>query len=255
MKNDSGNLVICENLTRHYRKGEYVLKAIDDVSFSIQDGDFASIMGPSGSGKSTLMHLLGCLDQPSAGKIILSGNDISHANDDFLSSLRNKYIGFVFQSFHLLPYENIVENVALPLIYSGMVRRDRLKRATLFLEAVGLKERLDHTPLQLSGGQCQRVAIARALVTRPLILLADEPTGNLDSRTSLEILELFQKLNEWGMTILMVTHDTEVADCTKQLLHMRDGKILSVEEIENPNFLKGYNPDLAPLKELVHAEF
>jgi putative ABC transport system ATP-binding protein len=201
--------------------------ALQDVSVQVERGEFVSIMGPSGSGKSTLMHLLGCLDRPSAGRYILDGTAVESMADLELSRLRNRKVGFVFQSFNLIPQLSIIENVELPLVYAGLTRDDRHLRATQMLEAVGLSQRGEHRPTELSGGECQRAAIARALVNVPALVLADEPTGNLDTRTGSEIMKIFEKLHAGGTTIVVVTHDPEVAKWSERVIRMRDGEIES----------------------------
>lgn len=221
-----------QNITRVYRSGSLSVEALRGVSLSVQDGEFLSVMGASGSGKSTLMNILGCLDKPTTGKYLLNGEHVSSFKKDKLASVRNKTLGFVFQNFHLLPKTSALENVELPLLY----RRDDLSwkeihsRAKDTLQIVGLEDRAKHTPNELSGGQQQRVAIARALVTNPRVLLADEPTGNLDSRTSLEIIELFQRFNSDGLTVLMVTHEPEMAGFTERIVTLRDGLIRSDQQ-------------------------
>lgn len=200
--------------------------ALDRTSLKISKGDFISIVGPSGSGKSTMMHLLGILDKPTEGQIILDGQKINYKDDNYLARLRNKKIGFIFQAFNLLSKTTALANVELPLIYSGITRLERHKRAKKLLEAVGLLPRINHFPSQLSGGEKQRVAIARALVNNPSIILADEPTGNLDSKSGKEILEILKKLNKQGNTIVLVTHNKEIAKMAKRIIRMRDGRIV-----------------------------
>lgn len=222
-------LVELRNITRIYKTGSVAVEALRGIDLKIEEGEFVSIMGASGSGKSTLMNILGCLDKPTQGSYLLDGRNISTYSNSDLARLRNQTLGFVFQSFHLLPRTTALENVELPLLYkeeelSWKEIRSRSKKA---LESVGLGDRLDHTPNELSGGQKQRVAIARALVTEPSILLADEPTGNLDSRTSLEIIKTMQRLNKEGLTILMVTHEPDIARFTRRIVTLRDGVILN----------------------------
>ncbi len=218
-------LVELRNVSKIYRLGEEEIRALDDVTLDIEEGEFISIIGPSGSGKSTLMHILGCLDSPSKGTIKLDGVMIQDASARELASIRNRKIGFVFQFFNLLPKLNVVQNVELPMIYSGIGGKERRSRALGALEAVDLANRARHRPSQLSGGQQQRVAIARALVNNPRIVFADEPTGNLDSHTGDAILNLFRKLSEHGRTIVLVTHDPEIAAVTPRRIEIRDGKI------------------------------
>ncbi len=218
-------LVEVRHVSKIYRLGEEEIRALDDVSLDIESGEFISIIGPSGSGKSTLMHILGCLDTPTAGTVKLDGVMIQDASPRQLAALRNQKIGFVFQFFNLLPKLNVVQNVELPMIYSGVPGRERRRRALAALEAVGLANRCRHRPSQLSGGQQQRVAIARALVNDPRIIFADEPTGNLDSHTGEAILGLFRELSRQGRTIVLVTHDPEIAAVTPRRIEIRDGKV------------------------------
>ncbi|WP_282188122.1 ABC transporter ATP-binding protein [Azospirillum sp. TSH64] len=224
-------LIAVERLTRHYRMGPQIVHALDDVSVVIQRGEFIAVMGPSGSGKSTFMNLLGCLDRPDSGTYRLdrqevAGQEVAGLSSDALAAVRNRSIGFVFQSFNLLPRQTALDNVMLPMVYAGVGHAQRVERALAALEAVGLRERARHRPTQLSGGQQQRVAIARALVNDPLLLLADEPTGALDTATSLEIIGLFQRLNRRGITIVLVTHEPEVARFASRVLHFRDGRLI-----------------------------
>lgn len=219
-------LLRTDNIVKDYFVGTQVIRALNGVSAEIQSGEFVAIMGPSGSGKSTYMNLLGCLDKPTKGKYILEGEDISALGRDQLAHIRNTKIGFVFQTFNLLPRTTALENVALPLVYGRTPRRERQKKALAVLEAVGLSGRAHHVPSQLSGGQQQRVAIARALVNSPKIILADEPTGALDTRTGIEIMSLLQSLNSNGITIVVVTHEIEIARFAKRVLRFRDGRIV-----------------------------
>lgn len=213
------------DLSRVYRMGSETIHALRSISIQISRGEYVAFMGPSGSGKSTLMNIVGCLDTPSSGSYILNGRDVSNMSDNELAGIRNKEIGFVFQTFNLLPRSTALENVALPLVYAGVSRSVREQRAMQLLESVGLADRARHRPNELSGGQRQRVAIARALVNNPSIILADEPTGNLDSKTSHEIMELFEKLHAKGNTIIMVTHEEDIAKYAHRIVRLRDGLI------------------------------
>ena len=225
-------LIRAQSFTKEYVMGSTVVAALRGVSLSIATGEFVAIMGPSGSGKSTFMNLLGCLDRPTTGEYWLGGEEVAHLSDDRLAHVRNRKIGFVFQHFTLLARTSALDNVALPLLYSGMAQCERQQRAGQRLGQVGLAERMDHQPSQLSGGQQQRVAIARALVNDPLLLLADEPTGALDSRTSVEIMALLQGLNRTGLTVVLVTHERDIAEFAGRIISFRDG--LVVEDRANP---------------------
>lgn len=218
-------LIELTDVVKRYRIGTQEIRALDGVDLTIDSGEYAAVIGPSGSGKSTLMHLLGCLDIPTEGRVMIDGVDVSRANENLLSEMRNTRIGFVFQAFNLLSKLTVIENVELPLLYAGISGRERRKRALAAIERVGLGERGKNTPLQLSGGQMQRVAIARALVNDPRIVFADEPTGNLDSATGASIMQLFRDLNAQGRTIVLVTHDNEIADNAPRRIEIRDGKI------------------------------
>jgi putative ABC transport system ATP-binding protein len=220
-------IIKIENVCKTYHIGESPVRALDGVSLSIRRNEYVAIMGPSGSGKSTLMNILGCLATPDSGRYTLCGEDVGHLGDDALAAVRNGRIGFVFQSFALMPRMNALDNVALPLLYAGVPRQQRLQRAREALEKVGLGDRMDHDPSELSGGQRQRVALARALVTNPSIILADEPTGNLDSATSEEIMSLFDKVNAAGNTVILVTHSEQIASHARRVICIRDGKIES----------------------------
>jgi putative ABC transport system ATP-binding protein len=235
-KKETGNdwVIEANDIRKVYKlEGGLEVHALRGVNLQIQRGQYAAIMGPSGSGKSTLLQIIGCLDIPSTGSYKLAGQEVAKLTEDELSAIRNKRIGFIFQSYNLLPRANALDNVALPLMYRGTPIRERNKRAKLALERVGLGNRLDHRPNQLSGGQKQRVAIARALATDPDILLADEPTGNLDSKTGEEILGLFQELHAEGRTILMVTHEPDVAEHCEVIVRIKDGVVASVDAVEN----------------------
>ena len=222
-------LIETQGIVKDYRMGSHRVHALRGVSVRIQSGEFVAVMGPSGSGKSTLMNLIGCLDTPSKGRYVLRGKVVSEMNDDELAAIRNREIGFVFQTFNLLPRATALHNVELPLVYAGIPKEKRLEQAKRAIEMVDLTERMTHKPNELSGGQRQRVAIARALVMNPSILLADEPTGNLDSATGEEIMKLFERLHEQGHTIILVTHERDIAEHAHRTIHIRDGKIESDE--------------------------
>jgi putative ABC transport system ATP-binding protein len=223
----TATVILAERLSKTYPIGEHPLHALDQVDLNVNEGEFVAIMGSSGSGKSTLMNILGCLDRPSSGRYFLAGREVSRLGRSELAQVRNRTLGFVFQSFNLLARTSALENVELPLVYAGIRRAERQARAESALQQVGLGDRLRHTPSQLSGGQQQRVAIARAIVNRPRIVLADEPTGNLDSKTSQSVMALFQELWRSGLTIVFVTHEPDVAQYASRVLVMRDGRIIS----------------------------
>lgn len=213
---------ICKN----YTQGKLDVPVLRDISFSVEEGEYVAVMGPSGSGKTTLMNIVGCLDTPTAGEYLLAGENLGGQSDKKLSQVRLHSIGFVFQSFYLLPRQSAVENVALPLLYAGVRRRERMRIARQALQRVGLGDRADFKPSQLSGGQCQRVAIARAIVNNPKILLADEPTGALDTQSGEQIMEIFQRLNDEGVTIVMITHEPDIARHAQRTVHLRDGRLI-----------------------------
>ncbi|QYX30031.1 ABC transporter ATP-binding protein [Sphaerospermopsis torques-reginae] len=219
-------IIRLENIFKVYGMGETEVQALNDINLSIHEGEYCAIMGPSGSGKSTAMNIIGCLDRPSSGNYYLHNINVAQMNDQDLAHIRNKKLGFVFQQFHLLPQLTALENVMLPMVYAGVKPSERKERAAEALIKVGLEKRLNNKPTQLSGGQQQRVAIARAIVNRPVVLLADEPTGALDSRTTQEVLDIFGELNSTGITVVMVTHETEVASQTKRIVWFRDGKVV-----------------------------
>jgi len=228
-------LINITNIKRDFVLGSEIINVLKGIDLQINKGEYVALMGPSGSGKSTLMNLLGCLDTPTSGTYILNGKDVSQMHDDDLAEIRNKEIGFVFQTFNLLPRTTALDNVALPMIYAGYTKTDRNKRATEVLSQVGLDDRMDHQPNQLSGGQRQRVAVARALVNKPSIILADEPTGNLDSKTSVEIMKLFGDIHALGNTVILVTHEEDIAKYAHRIIRLRDGMIES--DTQNTNHL------------------
>ena len=230
------NIIEIKGLKREFAVGSEIVKALKGVDVSVMKNEYLAMMGPSGSGKSTLMNLLGCLDTPTAGAYNLNGTNVSSLKDDDLAEIRNKEIGFIFQTFNLLPRLTALENVSLPLVYAGYNSEDRKIKAQDVLEKVGLGDRMDHRPNQLSGGQRQRVAVARALVNDPSIILADEPTGNLDSKTSLDIMRLFEEIHEMGNTLIVVTHEEEVASHAHRILRLRDGMVES--DLKNENIVK-----------------
>jgi putative ABC transport system ATP-binding protein len=229
-----GTLIETDALTKNYRVGNQVVHALRQVSLEIRAGDFVAVMGPSGSGKSTFMNLLGCLDGPTSGRYVLDDEDVSNLSGDALAKIRNRKIGFVFQGFNLLPRTTALENVELPLLYTGLHARDRSRQAQAKLVAVGLEDRADHHPSQLSGGQQQRVAIARALVNDPVLILADEPTGNLDTRTSVEVMAILQELNRQGITVVLVTHEADISGFASRIITFRDGRVLRDEASSRP---------------------
>ena len=227
MAKSKKEIISIQSVSKIYNLGETVVKALDNVSLSIYDNDYISIMGPSGSGKSTLMNIIGCLDVPTKGKYKFKNELISEMDDNQLANIRNEKIGFVFQTFNLLPKLNAMQNVEVPLIYSSLGRKERIERAEEALHIVGLQDRMTHKPNELSGGQRQRVAIARALVNKPSIILADEPTGNLDSKTGQDVMSIFKELNEQGQTIILITHEDSVAQQSKRIITIMDGLIKS----------------------------
>ena len=237
-------IITVEEVWKTYRMGTQHVHALRGLSLEVQRGEYVAIMGPSGSGKSTLMNIIGCLDSPTRGRYVLNGRDVSRLSDNQLAEVRNHQIGFVFQTFNLLPRQNCLQNVELPLVYAGMPGRERRRRAAEALEAVGLGDRMDHKPNELSGGQHQRVAVARALVNYPAILLADEPTGNLDTATSEEIMRLFEQLYRRGHTLLVVTHEDDIAHHARRIVHLRDGLVESDEAVAVPTLATATEADL-----------
>ena len=220
-------IISLDQVSRVYSMGRMEVPALVDVSLQVHAGEFVAIVGPSGSGKTTMMNILGCLDRPTHGQYVLAGSPVAELDDDGLAKLRSRTIGFVFQSYNLLPRTSALDNVATPLLYQGVSRRERAARATAALERLGLGDRLDHEPTELSGGQQQRVAVARALVTEPALILADEPTGNLDSHAGAEVLALLHELNATGRTIVLITHDPDVAEAAGRQVHLRDGRVVA----------------------------
>ena len=213
------------DICKDYQQGKLPVRVLKNVNLTVEKGEYLAIMGPSGSGKTTLMNIIGCLDVPTSGTYTLDGKDLKDLNDDALADIRNRHIGFVFQNFHLLPKMNALDNVALPLLYAGVPLKERRERAAQALTMVGLEDRMDFMPNQLSGGQCQRVAIARAIVGDPDLLLADEPTGALDTRSGNQIMEIFRRLSDSGMTIIMITHESAIAECADKTYHILDGEL------------------------------
>ncbi|MGC7872135.1 ABC transporter ATP-binding protein [Desulfosporosinus sp. SYSU MS00001] len=232
-------MIILREITKTYKTGDIELRALSGINLTVEDGEFVAIMGPSGSGKSTMMNILGCLDTATSGEFWLDDLNINHAREDELADIRNRKIGFVFQSFNLLSRTTALENVELPMLYHGIGARERQIRATNALNAVGLSARLHHKPNELSGGQQQRVAIARSLVNNPVIIMADEPTGNLDSKSSIEVMNIFQQLNAMGITIVLVTHEPDIAQYSKRIIHFKDGIIAQDETVKNRSFAEG----------------
>ena len=229
-------LIKITNIKRDFPLGNEIVYVLKGIDLEINKGEYVALMGPSGSGKSTLMNILGCLDTPTSGTYILNGKHVSEMQDDELAGIRNKEIGFVFQTFNLMPRTTALDNVALPMVYAGHSKSERVERATEVLTQVGLQDRMDHKPNQLSGGQRQRVAVARALVNKPSIILADEPTGNLDSKTSVEIMNLFNEIHANGNTVILVTHEEDIAAYAHRIIRLRDGIIES--DTQNPNIKK-----------------
>ena len=213
------------DICKDYEQGKQTVRVLKNINLTVEQGEYLAIMGPSGSGKTTLMNIIGCLDVPTSGSFELNGRDLKNSSDNALADIRNKYIGFVFQSFYLMPKLDAVDNVALPLLYAGVPLKERRARAIAALESVGLGERIHFRPNQLSGGQCQRVALARAMVTKPTLLLADEPTGALDTKAGNQIMEIFRKLSDEGMTIIMITHEPAIAECADKIYHILDGEL------------------------------
>ncbi len=237
-----GSIIKLENIRKSYFMGSQAIEVLKGINLDIYKNEYVALMGPSGSGKSTLMNILGCLDSPTLGKYILNGKDVSKMADNDLAEVRNKEIGFIFQQFNLLPRLSAAENVALPLVYAGVAKKERIDRAMDVLSKVGLADRSHHKPNELSGGQIQRVAIARALVNNPAIILADEPTGNLDSKTSVEVMEIFGKIQSAGNTVVLVTHEEDIASYAKRVVRLRDGSIESDKIVIPTN-----NPERVPV--------
>ncbi|MBU5592914.1 ABC transporter ATP-binding protein [Clostridium sp. MSJ-4] len=237
-------MIEVKNIVKIYKTGDINFKALKGIDLKIEEGEFTSIMGPSGSGKSTFMNILGCLDVFDEGQYILNGKDISNLKDNDLAYIRNKEIGFVFQAFNLLPRMTILENVELPMVYAGVSKKERREKALSALEKVGLIDRIKHRPNEISGGQKQRVAIARAIVNSPAVIMADEPTGNLDSKSSDDIIRIFQNLNDEGSTIIMVTHEPEVSKYTKRIVRFRDGEIVADDMVKDRVILAQNNSDM-----------
>ena len=223
------------DICKDYQQGKEPVRVLKNINLTVERGDYLAIMGPSGSGKTTLMNLIGCLDVPTSGTYELDGRDLKDLNDDALAEIRNKHIGFVFQSFHLMPKLDAIDNVALPLLYGDVPLKERRERAMEALKAVGLEERMNFLPNQLSGGQCQRVAIARAMVGKPDLLLADEPTGALDTKSGKQVMEIFKKLSEEGMTIIMITHEPSIAACADKTYHILDGELRTAGAAQEGN--------------------
>lgn len=234
-----GTLIDARHLMKVYNPGENEVRALDDVSISIDRGEFVAIIGQSGSGKSTLMNMLGCLDVPTSGEYFLNGKDVAQLEDDQLSEIRNQEIGFIFQGFNLIPNLTAIENVELPLIYRGVPAQERHKLSTASLQKVGLENRMDHKPSEMSGGQQQRVAIARALAAKPPVILADEPTGNLDSRSSREIMDILRELHKDGRSVILITHDDKIAASAKRVIRIMDGKVESDTTLEAEETVTG----------------
>ena len=231
-------VILFENIHRHYQVGDQKVKALQSITIDVLENEYVAIMGASGSGKSTLMNIIGCLDTPTGGAYVLNGHDVNGMSDNRLAEIRNKEIGFIFQTFNLLPRSSSLDNVILPLIYAGFSKTEREKKAIEVLKSVGLEDRMHHKPNELSGGQRQRVAIARALVNSPSILLADEPTGNLDSKTSVDIMRLMENIHKKGNTIILVTHENDIAEHAKRIIRLKDGLVESDEINENRTILQ-----------------